>query len=158
MKISSGTRVALPLLVLVALGSQGRLPAQGAARTLKFAWPVPSDVKVTEERKDHDHTLTLEYTIEVRPTQYEGIAVIRKRDFTVAKFDGLEATAPELRGMVAPFEAELGVVPDLYIDKQGQMVDLETWDSFSARAGQLIGELQRDRFLSTEHGDELTSN
>ncbi len=153
MKIPSGMRVALPLLILASLGSHGHLTAQD--RTLKFAWPVPADVIVTEERKEHDHTLLLEYKIEVRPTQYEGISVIRKRDFKVLRLDGLETAAPSLRGMVAHFEANLAVVPDLYIDKEGQMVDLETWDSYSARAGQLIGELQRDQLLSTEDGNEL---
>ena len=72
---------ALPLLVLVALGSQGRLPAQGNDRSLHFAWPVPCDVEVTEQRQQRDRILLLKYKLEVRPTQYEGISVLRRRFF-----------------------------------------------------------------------------
>lgn len=134
-----------------AAAAQRALPE--GERGIRFAWPVPSEVEVTELETTIVPVQTVEYryTVELRETGAAGRLVVRKRDFEVLKIDGLEVADDEAFGnLTAPLELAK-MSPDIYINPNGDVQDVEPWGTFYERLEQRMNELVNEQMISPEH-------
>lgn len=159
--------VRLPVALFIALGAwalvscqedasaapEGGQPEVSSDRSLTFAWPIPSDVEVTEEHTEPLQRVIAKYSVELRETATAGKYVVRRRNYRLVEVNGLEASDPTLRPMVAPLMVSRGIVPDIFIDAQGQVVDVEQWDSYTDRVDQMLKFLAREESISELHAE-----
>lgn len=130
----------LALVVGLPVGAQDPEPVAPAAtqRPLRFAWPVPSSVEVTEVHEKRGRKMVSRYRVELRRAEREGELLVGKRDFLLLEIDGRDVSGPAFRKQLAPMEAQLGIMPDVRIDASGSVIDIEAWEEFCARAEALV--------------------
>lgn len=148
---TSSRDLSLPVSMLAwALGTGALAPAQD--RSLHFNWPVPSDVEVTETIVSRQNQV-VRYRVELRRGEDDGELVVRRRDYQILKIEGLDMT--QYRQLLAPREARQGMLPDLCIDRYGQVLDTESWESFSKRLTRPVEDLLASGGLEPEHAANM---
>ncbi len=130
-------------------------PAIAGERNLHFVWPIPCDLVVTEEHRTAAQVLLMEYRIELLPTVKEGEYLVRRRDFRILKVNGLDVTDAALRHSLVSLQIENGVMPDIRIDAQGQILDVEEWDTYFERLDALMKGFIADGIMRPESREEM---
>lgn len=115
-----------------------------AAPKLKFDWPVPSRVTVTESALKKGKTAKMRYDI-VLDKQKEGKNLEVKFDkFELLEVSGVDLTAPESRAALGPVLAQItamqGAMPTLIIDQEGTVVDVAGMEELVSKALGLLPE------------------
>lgn len=107
-------------------------------RSLTFAWPVPSDVEVTEEHKKRGRVHKMSYRIELRAAADAEHLVVHRRNFRFLEIDGKDVTGERHQASIAPLVAQLGILPNVVITRAGEVAGIENWDDFQQRAHALL--------------------
>jgi hypothetical protein len=96
---------------------------------LKFAWPVPSKVTVTEKVSRVGHTGSLRYTASLRSTDDGRAFRLHLADFEFVEFDGKAVTGmttddPVMAQQLAGTLAMAKATPDLVVGADGTVKDV----------------------------------
>ncbi|MFN8655176.1 MAG: hypothetical protein U0105_02455 [Candidatus Obscuribacterales bacterium] len=139
--LSGGRRFASKLAcvaLLLACALRISCGAVSAAPELKFKWPVPSRVTVTETALKKGQTVKLRYDI-VLEKQKDGDDMELKFDkFEFLELNGLDMTAPEAKALMGPTISQLTAIqsalPGLIINSQGRAIDVTGVEQLSDKA------------------------
>ncbi len=99
-----------------------------AAEELKFAWPVPSQVTVTENTLKKGKTAKTRYDIvlskQAKGNNYE----VRFEHFQFLDINGMDLSVPENKKQLGPMLAQMNamgsMIPTLVVNPQGQVEDV----------------------------------
>lgn len=104
------------------------LPAMCAAEELKFAWPVPSRVTVSESTLKRDKTAKIRYDIVLNKQKTGDNLELRFDNFELLQFNDLDVSTPEGKATLGPalpqIQALQSAMPTLVINKSGEVVDV----------------------------------
>jgi len=122
MPLPRRTAAALVAAALLSSASAGDEPAP-----LKFAWPVPSKVTVTEKLVKLGHTATTRYTVSLdRAGDAGGPGDLRVHlsDFEFTDFDGRPSTDPSVAMQVKMALPMAKATPDMLLGPDGAVKDV----------------------------------
>jgi hypothetical protein len=145
----------LHLLALLAGLPLAAQEAAAAARALRFAWPIPCSVEVTEVHEKRARKVVSRYRVELRRAEREGELLVGKRDFLLLEIDGRDVSGPAFRKQLAPMEAQLGIMPDVRIDASGSVIELEAWDAYYPRAEAVVRSVSKSTELTAQAVEDL---
>jgi hypothetical protein len=142
-------RLVLPLLVLLftagpALARPADPPAKAqapAVRTLRFAWPVPSRVTVTERVLKKGKSAVMRYDAVLSARQGGGYEV-KIDQFEFLELDGREVPKGPLPPELKAATALASVIPVLQLSAEGEVVDVVGFEASVERALEQVPEEQ----------------
>lgn len=133
-------RKTAPLFIVVAL--QICCTAAHAAHEMKFKWPVPSRVGVTETALKKGQTAKLRYDIVLEKQKTGDNLELKFENFQFLEVNGMDLSAPEAQTLLGPLIQKLsamqGALPSLIIDPQGVAVDVAGMETLTDKALGLV--------------------
>jgi hypothetical protein len=120
--LMSLARLAAAAVVAAALVSSASADDEPAP--LKFAWPVPSKVTVTEKMLRAGHTVTTKYTVSLERSGESGDSRVHPSDFEFTEVDGKPSTDPSVAPIVTAMMPVTKSIPDLLIGADGAVKDV----------------------------------
>lgn len=116
--------------------------AVNAAQELKFNWPVPARVTVTETALKKGQTAKLRYDIVLDKQKTGDDLELKFDNFQFLELNGMDLSAPETQALLGPTVAKLtalqGALPGLQIDKEGTAVDVIGIEGLTEKALSLL--------------------
>lgn len=99
-------------------------PTAAPATTTRFAWGLPSVVRVDATTEKDGHVMASRFVLALDVAPDSVHAIVRTRDFEVLALDGHDARAPVIRAALAPMLAATATTSELVIDAAGDVVDV----------------------------------
>lgn len=116
--------------------------AFAAGPGLKFAWPVPSTVKVTETALKKGKTAKMRYDAELTRQESGKKLEMRIKNFEFVDLEGIDLTVAENREKLGPsldqITAIKGMFPTLVIDQEGYVEDVAGIEEMIEGAAKLL--------------------
>jgi len=143
-------RLALPLMTLLltagpALAGPAEAPPKAAAPaavpTLRFAWPTPSRVTVTERVVKKGKSAVMRYEAALSARQGGGYE-LKIDKFQFLELEGQEVPKGELPPQLKAATALASAIPVLLISKEGEVQDVVGFEQATERALALVPEEQ----------------
>src|SRR5687767_506200 len=117
------------LLVLLAI-----LPASAGAEPLRFLWPVPGKVKVTERAIKQGNEVVMSYQVSLAPAAGGKRVGVRLTGFEFLEVNGRDARTPAIRKQLAEALRMVSAIPTLVVNRDGIFHEITGMD-------ELIGKL-----------------
>lgn len=117
-------------------------PAVCAAQELKFAWPVPSRVTVSEVTLKKDKTAKIRYDIVLTKQKTGDNLELNFDNFELLQFNDLDISSPEGKALLGPalpqLQALQGAMPTLVINQSGEVVDVVGMEELAEKGVALL--------------------
>jgi hypothetical protein len=107
------------------------LSARAGAEPMKFVWPVPVKVKVTDRSTKGGVPVLMSYQFSLTPVG-ERLA-LKVQDFKILEVMGQDARQPALRKQLAEMSKVSQLTPTLIIDRAGALVEITDTERLIAK-------------------------
>ena len=121
----SGLSVSVGLLFgLVAFGDAALVRAEG----LKFGWPVPGTVGVTEKAVKQGNAVTMRYDVTLAPAPDGKRVAVQLKRFEFLEVNGQDARKPEIRKQLGEALKMASAIPTLIVAREGTFEEITGMD------------------------------
>lgn len=123
---------ATPKALLVFLATI--LPASAGAEPMRFAWPVPAKVKVTDRSVREGTEVVVRYDVSLGPAPDGKRLALRMSGFEFLEINGRDARTPAIRKQLRGALKELSASPTLIIARDGAFEEIAGMDKLIEQA------------------------
>ncbi|MHC5065215.1 MAG: hypothetical protein ACYTG5_14705, partial [Planctomycetota bacterium] len=142
-------------LALVACNSESPgadeiLPPLGETIQMNFDWPVPGQASVkrrssrtyTGPGAKPDREVTTRFILQISEAPEGELLLLEHRNLEFLEFNGVDTTAPEVQGVVAPMAAQYVVgLPVIHVHPNGDYAGIGDWDAHMRRVEPMLLEM-----------------